>query len=235
MLGALLLVVSACKDKPEPIPAYLTLEPFTVNAQGGAAWQKITEGWLYVNGEFLGAYTLPATIPVLADGQSEVWLLPGVKKNGQLQTPDIYSFLKRFEKDYTLTPGQATVVQPLTSYVDNTKYAWDFSRAAFEGLAAILLEDRDDDSATGFKISTDGAFDGKGVLLEVDTAHALIEIITEAVVLPNAGAQETWLEMHYRNDMPFELWLVGTTGQFFEGDIHLGFNVTRTFQLKKPK
>jgi hypothetical protein len=26
-----------------------------------------------------------------------------------------------------------------------------------------------------------------------------------------------------------------TTGQFFEGDIHLGFNVTRTFQLKKPK
>ncbi len=26
-----------------------------------------------------------------------------------------------------------------------------------------------------------------------------------------------------------------TTGQFFDGDIHLGFNVTRTFQLKKPK
>ena len=29
--------------------------------------------------------------------------------------------------------------------------------------------------------------------------------------------------------------LTETTGQFFEGDIHLGFNVTRTFQLKKPK
>jgi hypothetical protein len=29
--------------------------------------------------------------------------------------------------------------------------------------------------------------------------------------------------------------LTETSGDFFRGDIHLGFNVTRTFQLKKPK
>jgi hypothetical protein len=26
-----------------------------------------------------------------------------------------------------------------------------------------------------------------------------------------------------------------TEGNFFEGDIHFGFNITRTFQLIKPK
>ena len=26
-----------------------------------------------------------------------------------------------------------------------------------------------------------------------------------------------------------------TEGDFFKGDIHFGFNITRTFQLKKPK
>lgn len=30
-------------------------------------------------------------------------------------------------------------------------------------------------------------------------------------------------------------YLAETTGNFFDGDIHLGFNVTRTFQIKKPK
>jgi hypothetical protein len=30
-------------------------------------------------------------------------------------------------------------------------------------------------------------------------------------------------------------WLTETTGDFFDGDIHLGFNVTRTFQLAKRK
>lgn len=30
-------------------------------------------------------------------------------------------------------------------------------------------------------------------------------------------------------------WLTETTGNFFDGDIHLGFNITRTFQLVKRK
>lgn len=209
--GVLTLLASACKDQPEAIPAYLKLEPFIVNADGGAAWQKITDGWLYVDGEFLGAYTLPATVPVLADGQSEVWVLPGVKKSGIRTSPDIYSFLTRFEKDYTLTPGQTTAVQPITAYDPNTKEVWDPTQSNFEENAAVPLENRDSDAATGFKVTTDGAFSGKSVLLEVDTAHSVMEIVTEAVPLPNAGAQQTWLELNYRNDIPFQLVLAGTT------------------------
>jgi len=34
----------------------------------------------------------------------------------------------------------------------------------------------------------------------------------------------------------FDRWVVAeTAGDFFEGDIHFGFNVTRVFQLRKPK
>lgn len=209
-----MLLLSACKDKPEAIPAYLQLKPFEVNAQGGADWQKITDGWLYVNGEFLGAYTLPATVPILAEGPSDIWVLPGVKQNGLSQTPNLYGFLKRFEKQYDLVPGQTTVVQPVTQYVDNTIYAWDFIRASFDAPTTILLENRDDDENSSFVVTSDGAFGGSGksLLLQVDTAHTLIEIATEQVTLPTAGAKETWLELHYRNDIPFELWLVGTTG-----------------------
>ena len=213
-LSALALFFSACKDQPEPIPAYVKLEPFTVNATGGAAAQKITDGWLYVNGEFLGAYTLPATVPRLAEGQREVWGFPGVKKNGIITTPDIYSMMVRHDQDYTLTPGQTTVVQPVTKYDDDTVYPWDLVRASFDGFGSVLLEDRDDNAGLNFRVTDSDAFGGTGksVLLEVDTAHQapLMEIATEEVSLPTAGAQQTWLELNYKNEIPFQLWLVGT-------------------------
>lgn len=213
-LSVLALFFSACKDQPEPIPAYVKLEPFTVNATGGAAAQKITDGWLYVNGEFLGAYTMPATVPILAEGQSEVWVFPGVKKNGIITTPDIYSMMVRHDQDYTLTPGQTTVVQPVTKYDDDTVYPWDLVRASFDGFGSVLLEDRDDNAGLNFRVTDSDAFGGTGksVLLEVDTAHQapLMEIATEEVTLPTAGAQQTWLELNYKNEIPFQLWLVGT-------------------------
>ena len=161
-----------------------------------------------------------------------VWLFPGVKKNGVLETPDIYSFLKRHDQDYTLSPGQNTVIQPVTEYDDNTEYAWDFSRASFDGGASILLEARDTDPATSFVVTADGAFGGAGkcVLLKVDTAHALIEIATEEVELPTAGAEQTWLELHYRNDIPFELWLIckGSSAQETNQAVYY-FNTTETW------
>ncbi len=213
-LGAFSLIFSACKDQPEAIPAYLQLQPFTVNAPGGAAFQKITDGWLYVNGEFLGAYTLPAKVPVLAEGQSEVWVFPGVKKNGLLVTPDLYSFMVRHDQDYNLTPGQTTEVKPVTQYDDNTQYAWDLTRSTFDGIGTILLENRDTDAGKNFQVTENGAFGGTGrcLLMEVDTAHALMEIVTEQVELPNQGAKQTWLELHYKNDIPFELWVLGSDG-----------------------
>lgn len=223
--GALSLFLSSCKDQPEAIPAYLKLEPFAFDASvpGGAPFQKITDGWLYVNGEFLGAYTLPATVPILAEGASEVWLLPGVKKSGIITTPDIYSFMTRFEKDYTLTAGQTTVVQPVTGYDPYTIPVWDYERAGFDGFASIPLENRDGDNATGFVVTENGAFATKCVLMQVDTAHPSMEIVTVAEPLPTAGAQQTWLELHYRNDIPFQLWLSGTTStstQEFQNQVY---------------
>jgi hypothetical protein len=74
--------MAGCKDNPEQIPVYLDIQPFKINETGPGKWQNITEAWLYVNGEFLGAYSLPAKVPVLAEGNTEIWVYPGVKENG---------------------------------------------------------------------------------------------------------------------------------------------------------
>ena len=209
-----LLIFISCKDQPEQIPGYLKVEKFTVSAQGDSSWHKITEGWIYVNGEYLGAYTLPALIPILAEGQSEVWLYPGVKENGILASPNIYPILTRWEsKTVEITPGQTTTIYPSTTYDPATVYSFGIGRGDFDGGSSIVLENRDNDDITTFSITTDGAFAGKCMLMELDTAHPLIEVATEKVSgLPISGSPETWLEMHYTCNVPFYLFLLYTDG-----------------------
>lgn len=205
-----LLTLMCCKDQPEQIPAYLTIEPFTVNAQGDASWHKITDGWIYVNGEYLGAYNLPATVPFLVDGPGEVWLYPGIKENGILASPNIYPLLTRWEsKTVQFNPGEKTIVKPDTRYDQSAVFPFGIGRGDFDGGSSIVLENRDDDPATSFSITSDGAFAGKCVLMQVDTAHPLIQIATEKVSgLPVTGSPEVWLEMHYKSDQPFYLSLL---------------------------
>ncbi len=210
LLFICLLAVLGCKDQPEQIPSYLHLKPFTVNAQGDASWHKLTEGWLYVNGEYLGSYTLPATVPLLVEGQSDVILFPGVKKNGIFATPDIYPVLTRWQsKTVNLVSGQTTEAQPATVYDADAKFAFGIGRGDFDGGSSIILESRDDDPATTYSLTSDGAFAGKCILMEMDTAHPVIEIATEQVDgLPVTGSPEVWLEMHYKCDMTFFLYLL---------------------------
>lgn len=209
-----LFLVAGC-DKPEPVPAYLQIEPFVINENGGAAWHQITDGWLYVNNEFLGAYTLPATVPVLAEGESEVVLFPGVKENGIIYTPNIYQFMTRYEKTVNLTPPDVTTIQPVTEYDAAAIIPW-VDRGDFDGASDLQLENRDGDDSTGYVLTTDGAFFGKSIRMEVNTEHPTIEIATEKVPLPTSAEQEVWLELHHNNDMPFTLYLLSSTGSSSE-------------------
>lgn len=205
-----MLVAAGC-DKPEQIPAYLQLEPFIINENGGAAWHEVTEGWLYVNDEFLGAYTLPATVPVLAEGESEVVLFPGVKENGIANTPNIFPFLARYDATVNLSPPGITTIQPETAYDPTANNIWEL-QGTFDGAATLLFENRDSDTATTYVLTTNGAFADKSLQMEVDSLHPLIEIASEKTPLPVTAAQEVWLELHYSNDMPFYLNLLGSTG-----------------------
>ncbi|MCC7244198.1 MAG: hypothetical protein IT269_00845 [Saprospiraceae bacterium] len=205
-----LLLLNACKDTLEPIPAYVRIEPFTVQAAGGADWQKITDGWLYINGEFLGAYTLPAEVPVLTEGETDIIVFPGIKENGILSTPAIYPFLLRYDVKKTLTAGKITTVQPITSYDPTATFAWDPARGTFDENSTIVLENRDSDDGMNLLLTSQDAFFGKSLLMEVDSVHPLMDVTTELAAMPTTGGQKVWLEMHYKTDMPFSIWLVGS-------------------------
>lgn len=210
--GALLFVFAACSDEREPIPAYLRVEPFAVEALGGAEWQNITEAWVYVNNVFLGGYPLPALVPVLAEDTCQVLVFPGVKENGQRLTPSVYPMMQRHEGKIVLTAAQTTSLKPTTRYLSELRFPWSIERGTFDA-GVIVLQDRDDNPNTGFELVTEDAFAGRSVRMRADTANRLNDVATEPVEgLPATGARQTWLELHRKNDVPFELWLLADDG-----------------------
>jgi len=214
LLLPVVLVAPACDD-PEPLPAYLHLEPFVIDEKGGAGWQEITDGWLYVNNEFLGAYTLPATVPVLAEGECDILLFPGVKENGILATPNLYQFMDRYETTLTLNPPEITNIKPTTEYSATAIIPWG-ERGDFDASSDLQFVNRDSDDSTSFSLTSAGAFAGRSVLIQVDTGHPIIEIATEKVPLPTTAEKEVWLELHHKNDMPFTLNLLSSTNNSSE-------------------
>ncbi len=208
----MLFVFAACSDEREPTPAYLRVEPFAVEALGGAEWQNITEAWVYVNNVFLGGYPLPALVPVLAEDTCQVLVFPGVKENGQRLTPSVYPMMQRHEGKIVLTAAQTTSLKPTTRYLSELRFPWSIERGTFDA-GVIVLQDRDDNPNTGFELVTEDAFAGRSVRMRADTANRLNDVATEPVEgLPTTSARQTWLELHRKNDVPFELWLLADDG-----------------------
>jgi hypothetical protein len=211
--GALLALISGCKDTPEQIPAYLQLKPFTVQANpGGTAWQNITEGWLYINGEFLGVYPLPGTAAVLAEGATEIWLYPGIKENGVSSTPNIYDFLDFYATTVNLKQGEDVSIQPATQYKSQITFAWPVVRTTLDDNSVLVFENRDSDPAINLELVTTDAYSGRSLRMRVDTGHQRMDVATEAVTLPTSGGQQVWLEMHHKNDQPFDMAMLSGSG-----------------------
>lgn len=198
-----LCLLAGCKDEPEKIPTYLKIEPFEVDALGGAAWQKLSLAFVYVNTEFLGAYSFNKEFPILAEGEADVVVFPGVYANGSLEFPTLYSPLQRFDKKITLKPGETHSIRPTTKYQADTKFAWGDEGTFDNGTLAFVEADSDGKQFISF--DSNNAFEGRSSRMVCDTGSVLNFVATNWLKnLPNTG-QEIWFEMHYRCDAPFQL------------------------------
>lgn len=104
----------------QEIPAYIHVDTFLFTTQyafEGAATHKITDVWLYVDGNVLGCYELPATIPVLEKGPHDIALYPGIKLNGNSSTRTINPFYVPYEiNHYIFKEAVVDTLSPTTRY-----------------------------------------------------------------------------------------------------------------------
>ncbi len=205
----LLILMTGCDGKEEAIPTYLEILPFELTTDyslEGSASEKIVDGWLYVGGEFLGAYELPATVPVLASGSTEIILFPGIKLNGIASRPEINDFYNSFKTTVDLQEAEITTIQPTTAYRDNVVFPFIEN---FDGSHQIE-DDEDGNQATAISLTTDQAFENASGYIRLTNDNPQMEAATnvrfEDLPLNN---NKVYLELDYKTDIPFAIGLIG--------------------------
>ena len=125
-----LLSVAGCNvfDREETIPAYLFIDEFTLetkndNSQGSAA-HDIRDAWVYVDGNLVGVFEVPVTVPILTIDTARVTVLGGIINNGLVDNRKIYPFYKAIQDTIILTSNKIDSIFPSVTYHDSTQFKW---------------------------------------------------------------------------------------------------------------
>ncbi|MCB0561074.1 MAG: hypothetical protein H6573_21435 [Lewinellaceae bacterium] len=224
-IGILAMVALASCDVINPeedIPAYIyvpDIELQTNNISEGTNSEKITDVWLSLDGGFLGAYPLPALIPLLETGNRELILQAGIKDNGINSTPEIYPFYESLTYTQTLVSNEVDTIRPVTRYQDAAKFAFieNFERSAH------LFQDVRRGQLSQIQLVTEGVFEGSQSLrIRLDTSSSVVEVATNARYSElTKQSPLVYLEVNYRSDVPVVFGVIGheANGLPSQGDI----------------
>ena len=210
LLIAILVSSGGCDliNPSDPVPAYLYIDEFRLQTtpDEGSSSQLITEAWLYVNGDLQGAYSLPTRVAVLAEGNADILIFPGIRDNGIKSTPDLYPFYEEYQTAVDLQLLETDTVRPITTYKGNLIFQFieDFESGN------IFTDDEDADPQTRMVRSQD-AFEGtQSGLMRLTTDNPVNEVATAPIftTLPSNGTS-VYLELDYQNSVPFTIGLIG--------------------------
>lgn len=203
-----LLSIGSCSffDKSEDTPSYIHIRKFTVtsNSTQGTNSNNITDAWVFVDGNSLGVFELPCTIPVLADGNSRITLYAGIKDDGISAIRKIYPFYTNYVEDRFLTRGLVDTISPTCTYFDPP--LCNINKEEFEDAGVKFVADP---TSAGNVVKTNAAgevfedqFSGK---ITMTASDLLVKAFYNVNFLfPGNGAQ-AYVELDYKNNMEFTI------------------------------
>jgi len=193
----ILICFGSCEiiNPAEPVPSYLHFDNIvlqTDSATQGSASNKISDVWLYVDNEPLGAYELPVTIPVLKEGSHEIKVRAGVIVNGIAATRVYYPFYNFYITNVNLTSGVITNVSPVVNYYSGTFF-----------------------SITSFQIinNTVNSFEGPTAAAYLDASHYLFECASDTTLSLPTNTAPVYMELNYKTNTEFSVGVFAVTAQ----------------------
>ncbi|MEM9259710.1 MAG: hypothetical protein AAGA62_08690, partial [Bacteroidota bacterium] len=208
----LLLLFTACPADRELAPAFVLVEDFRLETPGlGAATEDITEVWAFADDSFIGAFPLPARIPVPRAGATTLRLEAGVRQNGISTTPEIYEFYTPVNRNLELVPGETIDLGVL-----EINYRADVQFAVFENFEPGIPRAFSDQivGTAPLEVSAErirsGEFSGR---LALDLDNPLVEIATQERLSGLTDERPyVWLELDYSSEVPVVWGITGNQG-----------------------
>ena len=211
LLGGISFFFYQCNfiNPEEATPSFIRIEAFNLTTNPevqGSASEKITEAWLTVNGNFLGAYRLPSIVPVLVEGPAEILLEAGIKDNGIASTPDIYPFYSTYETQIELIPEQTITISPNISYLPDTRFSFIDDFESGTSIFQDVLLGNGAVNVTDTEVF-EGSFSGQ---IDLSEADPILEVATiNAYNDLTARSPFVYLEVNYKSEVPVVFGLVG--------------------------
>lgn len=208
------LLLSACNviNPEEDIPAFVHIDSFNFSTntfEQGSASEKITDVYFYVDGDLLGGFELPATIPVLATGTQDIVAIPGIRENGIKALPGVYPFYTQYMAQVDLEAGRIDTIKPTTFYQSNVKFRFS-PEENFEGNTNVFLNDLDGNDQTKIVPSTVDIFEGiASGRIHLDQTNTTVEAGSFLFVDYPEGVFSAYLEMDYKTEVEMIVGIIG--------------------------
>lgn len=206
-----MIIASSCDkfEGDQTIPSYIRVDSFHLEANHllelGVMTHAITDVWVYVDDQIIGAFELPAErIPILEKGVHKLTLIAGIKYSSMSGTRGPYPFFEPFiDTSFNLSIDSILKVNPTTTYYNSTYVAWyeDFEdetvsmEPSTDSDSALILHAFDNGLPLYGSYCGEGALAGTMTLLEVATYN---EDVT-GIELPKTSAP-VFLEMEYQTN-----------------------------------
>ncbi len=211
LLLTLMSFLISCKKNPQAEATFfLTSDPIKLQTDGtqGSTSHAITDLYLYVNGQFQGAYPVGHSMPIInKNASTRIDVFAGIRNNGIGDTRTPWLFYQKIQFD-TLIPSLAHITRPFTfEYNPSVNFSWleDFESAA--GVSII----KSPISEVGYSVSSpETSFEGKSIEMELSASQIIGQLeSTKSYVLP-FGNPNVYLELNYKSNTTFEVGVLAT-------------------------
>lgn len=205
-LSIILIFFGACNivNPKEKLPTYIQIDSVqllpTVSATHGSVSQKITDVWVYYNRQLLGAYQLPAKVPVIASGSGQLQILAGIWNNGLSGTRAKYPFYTYDYFDIDESPTKVIKHTPVFNYRTTDTPAVKYYIESFEQGNSFMKFDGDTTFSKTNNPTEVFEGDWSAKVNLHDTITTFTSITSQEYLLP--AYSECYMELNYKTDGP---------------------------------
>lgn len=211
------VVSSSCEllDSPEPLPIYLELRQAEIvldTNSGFADTTGLKDLWIDHNGFSVGVHRLPRIIPLIPQESNRLTLSGGVFETGLSSLRARYPFWRPITVDLEAEPLDTVTFDLSFEYWPDTMLIFPFEEN-FEGASTSFISTTLGNNRTTLRTSSRDVFQGNGAgLVNFDgDSYNFEAIAADFIALPQTGSNDIYLEITYKNDIPFTAGLLYAT------------------------
>jgi len=198
---------SSCEiiNPEETVPSYLRIDTIKLDVASnlGSNSHKITDAWVYVDDQAIGAFELPAKLPILVEGKHKVFIKAGIKVNGIADTRGAYPFYDGYTTEVNFVKDSVVKINPIVNYYSVTSFPLNED---FESSGILLIKTSRSVTTIEKTNATFNVFEGEySGIVHLTPAADLFECESmEAFKLPLSG-NPIFLELNYKTEIPFSV------------------------------